>query len=48
MFVPLHDTNPLEHIKFQFMTVLIIIANIVTINADFHQCSMYTTRFSPV
>ena len=29
MFVPLHDTNPLEHIKFQFMTVLIIIANIV-------------------
>lgn len=28
MFVPLHDTNPLEHIKFQYMTVLIIIANI--------------------
>ncbi|MBO6548626.1 MAG: rhomboid family intramembrane serine protease [Rhizobiales bacterium] len=29
MFVPLHDTNPLEHIKFQFMTILIIVANVV-------------------
>ncbi len=29
MFVPLHDQNPIKHIKFQYMTVLIILINIV-------------------
>ncbi len=29
MFVPLNDTNPIEHIKFQFVTIGIILANII-------------------
>ncbi len=29
MFVPLHDTNPLTSIRFQFVTVFLIIVNVV-------------------
>lgn len=29
MFVPLRDTNPIEHIRFQFVTITIIVANII-------------------
>ncbi|GJM03749.1 MAG: rhomboid family intramembrane serine protease [Rhodomicrobium sp.] len=29
MFVPLKDSNPIEHIKFQFVTISIIVANII-------------------
>jgi len=30
MFVPLHDKNPLAHVRFQYVTVALIVANIVT------------------
>lgn len=29
MFVPLHDTNPLQHIRFHYVTIGIIIANVL-------------------
>ncbi|MCC2110524.1 MAG: rhomboid family intramembrane serine protease [Hyphomicrobiales bacterium] len=29
MFIPLHDSNPLNHVRFQFMTVAIIAVNVV-------------------
>lgn len=54
MFIPLHDANSLKHIRLQFVTIGIIIANVISFvlvnissSADFMQSTVISLGYIP-
>ncbi len=44
MFVPLHDHNPLDHVRVQYVTIAIIITNVIVFLLTFAAASDATTN----